>query len=132
MILNEKNPVAETTLMNFLLLNDTRPAPDQLTLFIDPARQWEPIMVNILGEQRPAAFKWVFTYTPDRDCLDHLYISLDDITFPTIAPSAETLNLGKAPPAALPSPGSLLGLLSGTWGCISRRAAFEAGCVKCL
>jgi hypothetical protein len=67
--------------------------------------QWEAIKVNITPQVRsaPAAFKWVFT-SPASCWIDKYLVSMDDITFPTIAPSADIMHLGKAPPAPLPSP----------------------------
>lgn len=66
--------------------------------------QWEAIKVNTTAQVRsaPAAFRWVLT--PPAGCPDRYGIEMDDITFPTIAPSADTLHLGKAPQAPLPSP----------------------------
>lgn len=66
--------------------------------------QWEAVKVDITPQVRsaPAAFKWVFT--PPASCKGQYRVWMDDITFPTIAPSADTMHLGKAPPAPLPSP----------------------------
>lgn len=65
--------------------------------------QWEPVLVKIptMVKAEPAAFKWTLKYT---GCESKLNLAFDDITFPTVAPSADTISLGKAPPAPLPSP----------------------------
>lgn len=49
----------------------------------------------------PIAFKW--SLSASGECSMSFSISLDDITFPTIAPSADTYSLGKAPKAPMPS-----------------------------
>jgi hypothetical protein len=70
-----------------------------------PAGQWEAAIINIPAAARlgPVAFKWVFMQA-STECGNDAGFHLDDITFPTLAPSAETMLLGKAPHAPLPSP----------------------------
>ena len=64
--------------------------------------QYDPVRVALPISLRaaPVAFNWVFTGAP---CYA-LGVWMDDITFPTIPPSADTMLLGKAPKAPLPSP----------------------------
>jgi hypothetical protein len=69
--------------------------------------QWEGAAVAIppAATAGPAAFKWVFVdATGVNACLSGSEIGLDDITFPTTAPSGDTMFLGRAPQAPVPSP----------------------------
>jgi hypothetical protein len=63
--------------------------------------QWVAYKVNlpVIARAAPVAFKWTLTVLEGCPA-----VWLDDITFPTVAPSADTYLMGKAPKAPMPSP----------------------------
>lgn len=67
--------------------------------------QYEPARIALPpGSRRaPIGFKWVYS-TTSQCSSSWATLYMDDITFPTVPPSADTAMIGKAPKAPLPSP----------------------------